>query len=282
MRQGPADDVEAGLARRDDEGRLGAVGALGRQAGELRAALTMLTRLPVAGRPGSATGARAFGIVGALVGVAGFVPLVGLGAAVPPAAAILAVATMAILSGGLHLDGLADTADALVAVGPDAAERARKDPAVGAGGAVALILVLGLDVATLTLLVSGPGPLFAGFACIVAGVASRIVPLALVRLARSRAGAGGLGAWFAGRTTTADAAVALATGLAVTVAGTLAIGEPALLVAGLVGGIGGVGLGLGLVRARSQLDGDLLGASVEIAFTATVLAAAALAGWPSA
>ncbi|MDO8484647.1 MAG: adenosylcobinamide-GDP ribazoletransferase [Candidatus Limnocylindrales bacterium] len=278
IRRLPADDAEAGLARRDDEGH---VGALGRQAGELRAALAMLTRLPVASQSGVGTGARAFAIVGALVGLAGFVPLVGLGAAVPPASAILAVAAMAVLSGGIHLDGLADTADALVAVGPDAAERARKDPAVGAGGAATLILVLGLEVATLTLLVTGSGPLFAGVTCVVAGTASRTVPVALVRLARSRASAGGLGTWFAGRATTPDAAVALTTGLAVTIAGGLAIGAPALLVAGLVGGIGGVALGLGLVRARRQLDGDLLGASVELAFAATVLAAAALVGWPS-
>ncbi len=257
-------------------------GAVGSHAGELRAALTMLTRLPLAGQPGGGTGARAFGIVGALVGLAGFVPLVVLGAAVPPASAILAVAAMAILSGGIHLDGLADTADALVAVGPEAAERARKDPAVGVGGAATLILVIGLEVAPLTLLVTNPGPLFAGVACVVAGTASRIVPIVLVRLARSRVNAGGLGAWFAGRTTIADAAVAFATGLAVTIAAGLAIGAPALLVAGPVGAIGGVGLGLGLVRARRQLDGDVLGASVELAFAATVLAAAALARWPSA
>ena len=257
-------------------------GAVARPVGELRAALTMLTRLPVAAEPQMASGARAFAIVGAAVGLAGFVLLLGLGAAVPPPAAILAVAAMAILSGGLHLDGLADTADALVAVGPDAAERARKDPAVGAGGAAALILVLGLEVATLTLLVTGSGPLYAAITCVVAGAVSRMVPVVLVRLAGSRASAGGLGAWFAGRTTNADAAVAVATGLAVTIAGGLAIGAPALLVGGLVGGIGGVTLGLGLVRARNQLDGDLLGASVELGFAATVLATAARARWPSA
>lgn len=279
IRPVPADDVEAELTRRDASAR---VGAVGRQAGELRAALTMLTRLPVASQPGERAGARAFGIVGALIGMAGFVPLVVLGTAVPPASAILAVAAMAILSGGIHLDGLADTADALVAVGPDAAERARKDPAVGVGGATALILVLGLEIASLTLLVTGSGPLFAALSCVVAGAASRIVPVVLVRLDRSRASGHGLGAWFAGRTTTADAAAALLTGLSVAIASALAIGEPALLVAGLVGGLGGLGLGMGLVRTRNLLDGDLLGASVELTFAATVLAAAVLAGWPSA
>lgn len=274
----PADNAESRLTRQEGVAQ---VGPLGRQLGELRAALAMLTRVPVGGGRAAGTGARAFGIVGALVGLAGFIPLVGLGAAVPPASAILAVAAMAILSGGIHLDGLADTADALVAVGPDAAERARKDPAVGVGGATALILVVGLEIASLTLLVTGSGPLYAALTCVVAGAASRIVPVVLVRLARSRASPGGLGAWLAGRTTTADAAVALLTGLSVAIASALAIGEAALLLASLAGCLGGIGLGMGLVRTRNQLDGDLLGASVQLAFAATVLAAAVLAGWPS-
>jgi adenosylcobinamide-GDP ribazoletransferase len=274
----PADDAEARPAREDGVARPGVVP---RQIGELRAALAMLTRLPVAGKPVTGTGARAFGVVGGLVGLAGFVPLVGFGTAVPPAAAILAVAAMAIVSGGIHLDGLADTADALVAVGPDRSERARKDPAVGSAGAVALILVLGLEVTTLTLLVTGQGPLFAALTCVVAGAVSRTVPVLLARLARSRASAEGLGAWFVGRTTTTDAAVALATGLLVATASALVIGSVALAVAGLTGILGGVALGLVLVRARTQLDGDLLGAGVELAFAAAMLAASTVVGWPS-
>ena len=57
------------------------------------------------------------------------------------------------------------------------------------------------------------------------------------------------------------------------------IGAPALPAAGLVGGLVGVGLGLGLVRVRGRLDGDVLGAGVELAFAATVVAAATVAGW---
>ena len=56
---------------------------------------------------------------------------------------------LAAVSGGLHLDGLADTADALVAPDAYAAERAREDPSVGPGGAVALLVVLGAEVAAL-------------------------------------------------------------------------------------------------------------------------------------
>jgi hypothetical protein len=61
-------------------------------------------------------------------------------------------------------------------------------------------------------------------------------------------------------------------------AGALVLGSPAVLAAAGVGGIGGVTLGMGLVRTRCQLDGDLLGASVELSFALTLAAAAAIVG----
>src|SRR6266853_580866 len=93
--------------------------------GTFEAALALLTRLPVRPRNGLASGAAAFPVVGAVVGVAGLVPLI-LGAAVEPVlASLLAIAAMTALTGALHLDGLADTADALLAPDPTTAERAR-------------------------------------------------------------------------------------------------------------------------------------------------------------
>ena len=249
---------------------------------ELRAAITMLTRLPVGSTSGEASGARAFGLAGALVGLAGFVPLVVLGAAVAPAAAILAVGAMAVLSGALHLDGLADTADALVAVGPHATERARKDPSIGVGGAAALILVLGLEVASLTVLAAGPGPLVAGLACLIGGAGSRVAPVVIARFARSRATSGGLGAWFSRRVTNADAGLAASTGVVVAMVAAVAGTSPALLVGGLVGFAAGIGLGLALVRLRGQLDGDGLGATVELSFAAILVSTAAIIRWPVA
>jgi adenosylcobinamide-GDP ribazoletransferase len=246
---------------------------------ELRAAVGMLTRLSMPGPPVAGTGARAFAIVGALLGLTALVPLVVLGTAMPVAAAILAIALVAILSGGLHLDGLADTFDALVAVGPDAAERARRDPAVGAAGATALILVLGLDVAALASLLASRGPLFAGLACVVAASVSRLVPVVLARLARSAAADEGLGAWFVRRTRRGDVAVAVTTGLALLAAVSIAVGGWSLAIGGVAGGVASVGLGLWLVRLRGTIDGDLLGASVELAFASTVVALAAVAAW---
>jgi len=66
-------------------------------------------------------------------------------------AALLAVGTLALLTRGLHLDGLADTADGLGSRAP--AERAleimrRSD--IGPFGVVSVVLVIGIDAAALT------------------------------------------------------------------------------------------------------------------------------------
>jgi adenosylcobinamide-GDP ribazoletransferase len=260
-------------------------GLLSRSFDAFRAAMALLTRLPVprAGAgAGAVAGAGAFAFVGTLLGTAAFVPLVVLGGAMPAVAAILAVAMLAILSGGLHLDGLADTFDALVAVGPDASERARRDPAVGAAGATALIVVVGLDVAALAGLAANDGAVFAGLVCVVAGSVSRLVPVLLARLTRTAAAKDGLGAWFVGQTRTRDVAAVIGTGLLVALLCGAIIGRVELAIGGAIGGVVSLGVGLWLVRLRGWLDGDLLGASVEIAFATTVLATAVLASWPQA
>jgi adenosylcobinamide-GDP ribazoletransferase len=183
-----------------------------------------------------------------------------------------------VLSGGLHLDGLADTADALVAIGPDAAERAREDPRIGVGGVVALILVLGLEATSLTLVLQGAGVLVGAVICVIAASTARAVPVILAPLSPRHVAPTGLGAWFAARTGRVDAFVAAGLALGVALAGSLAVSAPVTIAAGLTGMIGGVGLGLGLVRLRGQLDGDVLGASVELAFAMALSAAAVLVG----
>lgn len=257
-------------------------GPRGRPVADVRAALATLTRLPIDGVSGARSGASAFALVGAIVGLAGFLPLVALGASIPLVAAILAVAIIAVLTGAIHLDGLADTADALIASGPDGAERARKDPSVGVGGAVAIVLVLGLEASSLALLVVDAGPLAAGLACVLAATVSRAVPVVLGLIARRHARGSGLGGWFAARATIGAATVAIGSTVLLSLAAGLVLGSSALPTAGLVGGAGGVALGLGLVRLRGQLDGDLLGASIELSFALVLMAAAALVAGPGA
>ena len=109
---------------------------------------------------------------------------------------------MAVASGAVHLDGLADTTDALLARDAAQAEIARKDPAIGSGGVVALVLVLAIQVAalaSLAVLPGGSGPVVAGLACIAAGAVSRALPVVVVLLRGDAVGRVGLGAWFAER-----------------------------------------------------------------------------------
>ena len=182
----------------------------------LRAAIALLTRLPVRPDETAVSGAAAFPLVGAIVGFVGAVPLALASAGEPVLAGILAVGAMTVLTGALHLDGLADTADALLAPDPATAERARKDPAVGPGGAVALIVVLGIEVAALASLASSAGALAAGAALIVAAVVGRTLPVVTVALAPSRVEAGGFGGWFAARVGRGDAIVAVGIAIVLT------------------------------------------------------------------
>ena len=260
--------------------------------GELIGALRLLTRFRLGSDEGpgagtaergmsGATGAVAFPLVGALVGAIGLVPLALVGSVEPVIAALLAIAAMAVVTGALHLDGLADTADALVA--PDAirAERARKDPSVGVGGVVALILALGLDAAALATLASATSGWLAGLALVVAAVGARTIAVVAIVVERRRIAADGFGAWFAARVRPPAAIGAML--IAVAIGAVLAViaGSPALAIGGLAGAAIGLGLAHGITTWRGQLDGDGMGAIVELTVAAilvgTALTAASLA-----
>ena len=154
---------------------------------DLRAGLGFLTRLPAAWIGGSAAlpdfrrAARLFPVVGALVGLAGGAVLVialKLGES-PLIAASLAVLATVLLTGALHEDGLADTADGFG--GGATAERKLEimdDSRVGTFGVVAVAFSLLLRVAALSALASA-GAFRAAFALVAAEAVSRA---ALVRL----------------------------------------------------------------------------------------------------
>jgi adenosylcobinamide-GDP ribazoletransferase len=87
-----------------------------------------------------------FPVVGAMLGGAIFgVDLVFRGLFPAPLMGVIEVATLAFLTRGLHLDGLADTFDALGSGRPaEDALLVMKDSNIGALGAVSLILILSL------------------------------------------------------------------------------------------------------------------------------------------
>jgi adenosylcobinamide-GDP ribazoletransferase len=126
----------------------------------LLAGIAFLTRLPVPARLAldSADVAKAtllFPLVGALIGGIEAAAANALARHLPSAVvAVVVLALAALLTGALHLDGLADTADGFG--GGKTREdvlRIMRDHAVGAYGVVALCLLLALKIAALSALV---------------------------------------------------------------------------------------------------------------------------------
>ena len=243
----------------------------------VRSAVALLTRFPVATGDTDAPGAAAFGLVGALVGAAGAIPLAALSGPgqEPWLGAVAALAVMAVVTGALHLDGLADTADALVARDPAAAERARKDPTLGVGGVLAVILVVGAQVAALVSVVNGAGTATAALVLIGVATTSRVVPaIAAVIAVRRRPGDDPtLGSWFTERLTGIDVAVATASSVALVVVLT-ATGGFEVGIASIAAGALGLGSAAAIIALRQGLDGDGMGAIVELSVVAGLATAA--------
>ena len=249
----------------------------GGPATELLAAIAFLTRVPVGagGATRARTGAAAFGLVGALLGAVAGLPLLALGVAHPFLAAVAAVGLLAALSGALHLDGLADTIDA-VAAPAGAEERARTDPRAGTAGVVAIVVALGLDAAALAEIAGRGGGLLAMATLVAAATISRAVaPAWAVVVGRRRRPPGGLGTWFADATTGPAAIVALVSATIV-LAALVQLAGLRVALAAVIGAVGGGAIGGGLIRLRRQLDGDGYGAVIEVTAAAIFLAAALL------
>ena len=254
---------------------LGTVTGLRGAAGTLRAALALLTRLPVGVPDGAVgSGAAAFPLVGSLIGLAAAGVLLLIGGTEASLAAIAAVAVGVVLSGALHLDGLADTADALAAPDATRAEAARRDPSSGPAGVVALVLALAAEVAALASLVAGDAPLAAA-AVVAAASVARLVPVIAVIAAGDRRGQG-FGAWFARSVRPPDAIIAMAIATVIVAAASISVASWAVGAGAIAGGLVGIGATLVLIRARGGLDGDGLGAGVVLAGMTALVATALL------
>ncbi len=147
----------------------------------LRAAVSFLTVVPVANPDGSAgerLGRAYFPAIGALVGlVAGLVFVLVTALTTPFLAAGVAVAALTLLTGALHLDGLADSADGLLARGDTERRLAvMRDPRLGSYGVATLVVVLVLEVAAL----ASMSPVRALTGLVIAGALSRLATLAVI------------------------------------------------------------------------------------------------------
>jgi adenosylcobinamide-GDP ribazoletransferase len=115
------------------------------------AALAFLTRVPVRSRGSLSRAAAWFPVVGALVGgvMVGTRALAEL-ALSPAAATVLALLAAVVVTGGLHEDGLADTADAAGAhVSRERRLEILRDPRVGTYGALAITFAVVFPVVVL-------------------------------------------------------------------------------------------------------------------------------------
>ena len=188
--------------------------------------------------------------------------------------AALAVAAVAVLTGGLHLDGLADTADGLGSRRPAAgALEIMRRSDIGPMGVGALVLVLLIQV---TAVAAVPRLPLAAAALVLAEVTGRVS--VVIATSSPAARPGGFGALVAGRTTAVDRAVtAGALACAVVAAGLTAAG-PALAVRGLAATLAGLLAGWLLQRTARQrlggMTGDVFGAILQVSATTTLVVVA--------
>ena len=119
-------------------------------------------------------------------------------------------------------------------------------------------------------------------ACIAAGAARGRSPSVVAWAGRRGAPAAGLGAWFLARVGPIDAGCRGADAAAVTAIGAALAGSVVVLLGVVLGSLVGLAVAFGLARARGQIDGDLLGATVEVGFAAIVgvMAVALNVAWP--
>jgi adenosylcobinamide-GDP ribazoletransferase len=199
----------------------------------------------------------------------------------PLTAAGLAIGVLALLSRGLHLDGLADLADGLASGKPaPAALDIMRRSDIGPLGTVTLILTLLVQVAALSQAESagdGQGPA----ALIAAVVTGRLALTWACRRGVPAARPDGLGALVAESVRPAiPAAATVATVAAATAAVAISaavIGEPqgwTLPLAVLAGLAAAFAVQRHAVRRLGGITGDVLGALAEIATTVTLVVAA--------
>jgi len=240
---------------------------------DLRIAISLCTRLPVA--PSAAIGegdvgraSWAFPIAGALIGlIAGAVYWLADRLHIPPiSASVLALAACVLLTGAMHEDGLADTADGFG--GGNTREKKleiMRDSRIGTFGACALGLSLLLRWSALTAI---GDPRSVAIALIVAhAVARSVLPtfMSLVTPARSDGLSSG-----AGQPQPISVAVALGLGI---VALAIGFGLGAMLTGIVALAVIGVLLALFARRQIGGQTGDVLGALEQAAEAALLLLA---------
>jgi adenosylcobinamide-GDP ribazoletransferase len=242
-----------------------------------RAALTFLTRLPLAGSPDQADLARGtvyFPLVGTLIGALG-AGVYWLATMLWPSsiAIILAVATTVLATGALHEDGLADFADGFGGGWtPEQVLAIMKDSRIGSYGMIALTLVLLAKLAALNALTR----IDVVRALIAAHTIARWAPLPLLLHLPYVRAEGGTATPFAGGVPVRRFIIASITTLAV-LAATLGLRAIPVVIAGA---IVTAALGRYTWRRIGGITGDVLGATAQCVELTTYLVLSAYISIP--
>lgn len=246
----------------------------------LRFAFGTLTVLPVRvarwDRPAARAGMLCAPLAGLVVGLAaaGLGGLLLLAGAAAPLAAVASVAVPAVLTRGLHLDGLADTADGLGSGRPaEDALRIMKRSDIGPFGVITLLLVLGAQVAAVAELYA-TGWARGALAVVLSAVTARLALTLACRTGIPPARPDGLGAAVAGTVPVRYAAgAALFTTAACAAAGgafgTLGAAHHAL--AAVAAPVSAELLLRHCARRLGGVTGDVFGALAETAATAALV-----------
>lgn len=257
--------------------------------GHILSALRFYSRLPIPvfafeaaphAAPDFTRAPAAVAVAGATLGaIAGIVLYLASAIDLPPLlAALLAIASLVLITGALHEDGLADTADGLG--GGQTIERRlaiMRDSRIGSYGASAIILALAIRATALATLIERIDPAGAALAVVAVAATSRVaglLPLWLLPPARTDGAAASVPP-----PTTGSMAAGILAALAITLA---AMWVPGVLV---VASAISVGAALAAAYATTQIarvkigghTGDIAGAAQQLADAAMLLALAVAA-----
>lgn len=233
----------------------------------LRIAFGLMTTLPFklpdnwsAGDSGRAS--VWYSLVGLVIGILTWLAWKGAMFAFPPlVAGILTLIIWVVLTGGFHLDGLADCCDGLfVSATPERRLEIMKDPHIGAFGVIGLILVLFLKAAALASLTSA-----SSVGILLAASLARwcILPAGLFPLARSS----GMGADFV----LGFQRLFIAWGAVIPLMIAVLLGIRGIL--STLAGVGAAVLILWMAKSRiGGVTGDVFGMVVEVVETVVLLA----------
>jgi cobalamin 5'-phosphate synthase/cobalamin synthase len=221
-------------------------------------------------------------LVGLAMGFAAWVVYAGLDSFLPGlVAATLVVILLELLTRGLHLDGLMDTADGIFSGAPrERALEIMKDHNVGAMGVAAAVLLLVLKVAALGALAraDAAAPLIAGLCAARALPALDVYHWPYARVA-------GTGEAFTRAHTPEPLQLAgglLLAGVVVAGLAGLVTGAAGSWYGGLVVAAVGMGVALGVqayvARKLGGLTGDVYGMGIELAEAAALVAGCAIVG----